>query len=191
MTGIYSRPALKEWAVTLRALDAGHQILLLRKGGIREEGKQFRLDYERFYLYPTFEHQRPELLKPVFRGTFDDLLAGRNGEPSIVVSHFAEVTDAWEIFDQETLEALSPFHIWTDEYAMERLRWMPKKPLHVMLLRVYRLPETRVLPWRQEYGGCKSWIDLAEPVATEGMRPVLDDTDYARMAAPIRLLMQE
>lgn len=41
--GVADGLALKEWAVAIRALDAGDQILLLRKGGIVEETKDFRV----------------------------------------------------------------------------------------------------------------------------------------------------
>ena len=44
--------ALKEWAVTVRALAQGQQILLLRKGGIHESGKDFRVIHPQFLLYP-------------------------------------------------------------------------------------------------------------------------------------------
>ena len=50
--------AFKEWAVTVRALAEGEQLVTLRKGGIREPAKHFSLDHERFFLYPTFDHQR-------------------------------------------------------------------------------------------------------------------------------------
>ena len=55
--------ALKEWAVTVQALAQGRQVLLLRKGGIHEEGKDFRVVHPEFLLYPTYEHQREDLLK--------------------------------------------------------------------------------------------------------------------------------
>src|ERR1041384_7336334 len=55
--------ALKEWAVTVRALAEGEQLLTLRKGGIREENKHFELEHERFFLYPTFDHQRTDLVR--------------------------------------------------------------------------------------------------------------------------------
>ena len=55
--------AFKEWAVTVRALAEGEQLLTLRKGGIREPGKHFKLEYERFFLYPTFDHQRADLVR--------------------------------------------------------------------------------------------------------------------------------
>src|SRR3954464_6346264 len=59
--------AFKEWAVTVRALAEGEQLLTLRKGGIREEHRHFELDHDRFFLYPTFDHQRPALVREPHR----------------------------------------------------------------------------------------------------------------------------
>ena len=59
--------AFKEWAVTVRALAEGEQLLTLRKGGIREPEKHFKLDYSRFFLYPTFDHQRADLVRESHR----------------------------------------------------------------------------------------------------------------------------
>src|ERR1044072_4329792 len=59
--------AFKEWAVTVRALAEGEQLLTLRKGGIREAGKHFRVQHERFFLYPTFDHQRGDLVREAHR----------------------------------------------------------------------------------------------------------------------------
>ena len=76
--------AFKEWAVTVRALAEGEQLLTLRKGGIREESRHFELDHDRFFLYPTFDHQRnnlvrqshhPELRRALEEGVWSD------GEP--------------------------------------------------------------------------------------------------------------
>ena len=58
--------ALKEWAVATDVLERGETILLLRKGGIREEGKHFRVAHDEVLLYPTYEHQQPHLLKPQY-----------------------------------------------------------------------------------------------------------------------------
>jgi hypothetical protein len=52
-----------EWAVTVRALSEGEQLLTLRKGGIREEHKHFEIEHDRFFLYPTFDHQRNDLVR--------------------------------------------------------------------------------------------------------------------------------
>src|SRR4051794_41839535 len=59
--------AFKEWAVTVRALAEGEQLLTLRKGGIREPERHFELPHERFFLYPTFDHQRNDLVRASHR----------------------------------------------------------------------------------------------------------------------------
>ena len=50
----------------MHALLEGEQILDVRKGGIREDGRHFAVQATRIWLYPTLEHQRPELLKTAY-----------------------------------------------------------------------------------------------------------------------------
>ena len=56
--------ALKEWAVAVKSLGRGEQVIILRKGGIHREDRDFRLVHPLFLLYPTYEHQKAELIKP-------------------------------------------------------------------------------------------------------------------------------
>ncbi|MGB3682299.1 MAG: DUF1802 family protein, partial [Rubrobacteraceae bacterium] len=84
-----------------------------------------------------------------------------------------------------------PHHIWTPEYAESRFKWRPKKPLTMLVLRTYLLPEVVELPYREGYGGCKSWIHLEEPVSVEGARPALDDKEFGRMISPVASLLEE
>ena len=75
--------ALKEWAVTVQALSLGQQTLLVRKGGIHEESKDFRVIHPEFLLYPTFEHQREDLLQPESQPALRELLAQPRDETRI------------------------------------------------------------------------------------------------------------
>src|SRR5204862_7142923 len=68
--------AFKEWAVTVRALAEGEQLLTLRKGGIREPEKHFELDHDRFFLYPTFDHQRNDCVRASHKPELRRALAG-------------------------------------------------------------------------------------------------------------------
>src|SRR5215210_6250217 len=173
--------ALKEWAVAVRALERGETALLVRKGGIRE--KAFAVPRTRFLLLPGYEHQRPELLKREYRGLMDGIPDLADDE-LLRFSSFAEVAGAFEISEAEELSALDAHHMWTPEYAESRFRWRPKKPLTVLVLRAYLLPETIELSYRGEYGGCKSWTRLQEPVFVEGARAALPDEDFDRLVAP-------
>ena len=47
------RTAFKEWAIVVDALGRGAQILILRKGGLREGSGGFRLEQRQFLLFPT------------------------------------------------------------------------------------------------------------------------------------------
>jgi hypothetical protein len=173
--------ALKEWAVAVRALEHGQTALVVRKGGIRE--KAFAVPRTRFLLLPGYEHQRPELLKQEHRSLMEGL-ADLTDEGPLRFSSYAEVEGAYEVSEAEELSALDPYHMWTPEYAESRFKWRPKKPLTVLVLRTYLLPETVELLYRDEYGGCKSWIELQESVSVEGARPALSDTDFDRLVAP-------
>ena len=150
--------AFKEWAVTVRALAEGEQLVTLRKGGIREENKHFDLEHERFFLYPTFDHQRndlvrpshhPELRRALEEGVWPDeeppprALIQDGGIPQpdrVRIRAWAEVTDHFTVTDRRVVDALSPFYIWTPDYAEKRLNWKRRHPLHVLLLRVHRHP---------------------------------------------------
>ncbi|MDF2703109.1 MAG: hypothetical protein K0S10_2055, partial [Rubrobacteraceae bacterium] len=97
---------------------------------------------------------------------------------------FAEVKGAYEVSEPESLEAIDPYHMWTSEYAESRFRWRAKKPLTVLVLRTYLLPGPVELPYGEAYAGCRSWIELDEPVSTEGSRPVLEDASFERLISP-------
>jgi hypothetical protein len=97
---------------------------------------------------------------------------------------FAEVEGAYEISEAAELSALDAHHMWTSEYAESRFKWRPKKPLTVLVLRAYLLPEKVELPYRDEYGGCKSWIGLQDPVSVRGARAALSAEDFDRLIAP-------
>lgn len=175
------RYALKEWAVTVEALGRGATALVVRKGGIRE--KVFAVPKTRFLLLPGYEHQRPELIKPEFRGIMDDIPDLTDDGP-LRFSSFAEVEGAYEISEADDLERLNEYHMWTHEYAESRFKWRPKKPLTVLVLKTYVLAETVELPNRESYGGCKSWIELEESVSVEGARPALSDGEFEELIAP-------
>jgi len=173
--------ALKEWAVTVRALEKGETALVVRKGGIRE--KAFAVPKTRFLLLPGYEHQRPELIKPEYRGIMDEIPDLTDDGP-LRFSSFAEVEGAYEVSEAEDLEALNGHHMWTHEYAESRFKWRPKKPLTVLVLRTHLLPETVELAYRESYGGCKSWIGLEDTVSVEGARPALTDGEFEALVSP-------
>ena len=178
--------ALKEWAVAVRALAQGKQVLILRKGGIHREDKEFRIVHPEFLLYPTFEHQRPELVKREYHPELESTLEEDDVPGLVSLGYWCQVTDKFEIADEEVLEFVSSSHIWTSDYAQKRLHWRPKQPLTIALLRVYELQQAQALPVLDEYVGCKSWVELGQELPLGNMRPVLSDRDYDAKADVVR-----
>ena len=178
--------ALKEWAVTVESLAQGQQILLLRKGGIHEEGKDFKVIHPEFLLYPTYEHQQEDLLKPQHQPALKRLLTESPRGDTITFTHWAASEEIIEVSDQEKVDDLSSHHIWTDEYAQSRLRWKPMQPLSIMLLRIYRLEQPVTVPYIPEYGGCTSWVEIIPKVNLGDLKPVLSDQEFRRQADEIK-----
>ena len=173
-------PALKEWAVVVHALLGGEQIIDLRKGGLREDGRHFDLPARRFWLYPTTEHQRPELLRDAYRAWPDLAVSAPVGQ-SIPILGYAEVTDVALITEAEDVAALDGKSIWTADYAESRLNWKSRDPLWVLLLRVHRLLEPINVEWNDDYGGCTSWVPLAglpDDPTTLASEPALSDAAF-------------
>jgi hypothetical protein len=147
--------AFKEWAVTVRALAEGEQLVTLRKGGIREPEKHFSLDHDRFFLYPTFDHQRgdlvreshqPELRRALEEGVWPDgdppahalTRDGGIAQPDRVrIRAWAEVARSWTVTDR-----------------------------------------------RDDYGGCRSWLEITRDLPFEGT-PVLSDEEFDRASEEI------
>ena len=178
--------ALKEWAITVQALADGDQILMIRKGGIHEESKDFRVVHPEFLLYPTYLHQREDLLKSAHQPALRRLLEDNPTDTDAVTfTHWARVHELLEIDRLDKVESLAPHHIWADSYAESRLHWKAMVPLTIMLLRVFRMETPTTVPFIPEYGGCKSWVDVIPTVRPGDATPVIDDDRFNRMVAAI------
>jgi hypothetical protein len=153
--------AFKEWAAICRALATGRQDVILRKGGIVEPAGGFAVTATEFLLLPTFLHQSPEHLIPEARDLLADIEADRPAEGTVVFRHVARVREALRIRDPADLAPFRPRHVWSDAVVAERFhRWQDE--LHALVVDVRRLPAPLTLPWRESYGGCKSWVELAD-----------------------------
>ena len=71
-----SNTAFKEWAVVVDALGRGEQVLILRKGGIRESRGEFHVDHTSFWLFPTQYHEAERSIIPSKRPALRELVFG-------------------------------------------------------------------------------------------------------------------
>jgi hypothetical protein len=151
--------ALKEWAVICRALEDGRQVLLLRKGGIMEYRQGFQMRYSTFFLYPTFEHQSRDFIQPDYAEKYEMIMHEQPSKGKNTITSYARSVSVKQIADVSLLSSLRKYHIWKDNYVNQRMNYNPKRPLSVVLLRVYRIDPVEV-DIKSEWLGCKSWIPL-------------------------------
>jgi hypothetical protein len=181
--------AFKEWAIACDAMRDGRQLLLIRKGGIREEGGVFTMTDREFFLMPTFEHQNPDLVQAEILPRLD---ARRSPpDPGLVeIDTYAEVDTILIARDEAHVRAAAYETIWNDEYIRQRFDFNAYDPLYLVVLRAHRLREPISLPLAPEYIGCRSWVTLDRAISTEGARPSLSDAEFAPRRARVLELLQ-
>ncbi len=180
--------ALKEWDVTVNALEKGNTILLLRKGGIRESQGNFQVQYNPILLYPTYEHQKPHLLKPDYASLVKSVSSGWHPQ-TISIRSWAEITHIFQVKKLSVIKQLLPYHIWTENFAEERLKWKPNQPIFILLLRVSLFPKPVTFPYQSTYGGCRSWIELKNDIALQPSKLVMTDDNYYKTSETIRQIV--
>ena len=177
--------ALKEWSTVLEAMARGEQLLLIRKGGLIEPGSGFELIAKTFVLYPTFEHQAVNYLRPPYQPYFDVASHHRAPDGQVRFDLVGVVVNSVQSCDASIIERLSPFHIYNQAFVGQRLKWQPDQPLVIALIRAFRLPEPVILPVAASYAGCKSWVELETPVSLDDARAVLDDAAFQQRAQDV------
>lgn len=178
---ITSDVALKEWALVTEALASGEQVVIVRKGGIRDPHGSFQLEHREFFIYPTTEHQNEEAVRPEFRGRF----SAAADPKTVLLKVYAEVAFCVEIKELKQLLGLEKYHIWTPEFFQKRMEYKPNESAWLAVLKAYRLAEPILQPVMPEYAGCKSWVKLSEPVQMLMHEPVIDDRRFLALSEEI------
>ncbi len=183
------RSAFKEWAVIVDALHRGEQILILRKGGIHEGRNGFHVRHSRFLLFPTRFHQQREGVIASAAERFDLLPPHDLNE--LRLETWAETVRAWRLRSAEVIRALRGQHIWRDDVLERRFDWGAAPGVILLAVRVHRLPAPVTIPMLPQYGGCRSWVELAEDIPTDGSEPVLDETRFDEALAALERTLAE
>lgn len=181
--------AFKEWAAICEALASGRQALILRKGGIAEAEGEFRPDYQRFWLYPTYVHQQETGLKPTESHW---LTLARQNRPPLGRIHLQAWCDVGPVryFDQiEPLLALAEWHIWSETTVIQRFHYR-RLGLFVLPVRVFVRAQSQDLLELPEYAGCKTWVEFPADSASElneqPATPVLTQPAYEAVLHAVR-----
>jgi hypothetical protein len=170
--------ALKEWACVVAAVAKGEHLILVRKGGLEDPSLGFVLKAREFLLYPTWEHQKLEWIRPEFHASLQPWFRPPDGSKEVSFTVYAGVAVAMELEDPSVLTQLRRYHIWNDEFFQARKRYRPERPMTVMVIRAYRLRQPWRHPMAPEEAGCKSWVDLKEEVPLDGVEPIVENRAF-------------
>jgi hypothetical protein len=172
------RFAFKEWVIVVDALARGDQIVIFRKGGLREGRDGFQMEHPEFWLFPTLFHQQRDSVVPSAQSRFDELTPNFPAANVLRLEAFARVVAWRRLDDLKDAQRLRGQHIWRDDVIAERFEWGRSKQIHALAARVFRLPKAVELPMLGSYGGCKSWIELEADATTAGAVPALNDAAF-------------
>lgn len=171
--------AFKEWALVCEALGSGLQSVILRKGGIAEGKGGFGFDHGEFFLFPTRYHGQLGKVR------LPNAVLPDGDSASVTISHAASLEWAGRIGDRELLSRLESFHVLDTSVLEERFVYdtpsgsLGGEGINIAFVRVYRLEPSVTLPMQENFGGCRSWVDLPE-IDPGAMVSVLSDEEHAR-----------
>ena len=171
----------KEWSGVCEALATGRQTLILRKGGIAEDGGVFRPEHRVFWLFPTRLHESQQGLREE-----SSIIEPSNDDPSIVPIQSLGVVDSVHLIEREQdLESLQSFHVWTDETVHKRFHY--RRPgIWVLGVRIWNRAEAELIRTTTEQLGCKTWVPLDPPISTAGLIAALEDEAWRVEAERLR-----
>jgi hypothetical protein len=178
--------ALKEWASVVQAVREGIQTILLRKGGIEEEGGTFRVAHDEFVFFPTYEHQSPDSLAPRYQRFITPYHVDA---PTLTIDTYARVLEAHPIHKISHLEPFSHLHVWSPAFVAERFRYRPEEPMWLILFQGFRLDQPVAIPKDPAYAGCRSWVTLKQSIPTASARPILPERRLAEVQQSVRTIL--
>lgn len=175
--------AFKEWQVICDALASGRQSILLRKGGIHEGREGFSFAHKSFHLFPTKFHAQADHVR---EGHFTPEKEWQVGD-RFEITHHAEALCAVTLTDWAQVEALQPYHIYTEQTLRERFDWegkgMASGSIHLALVRVSALKPPLELIYDTRLGGCRSWVEIPDddPDRLENAENVLGQDRFSTL----------
>ena len=142
--------------------------MILRKGGIADEGGLFKPEYDKFWLYPTFVHQQTAGIKAESMPLLKLVESERPEAGMVRIQHFVEVNEVRFLDNLDDALAIAPSHIWSEDTVRQRFHY--RKPgLFVLAVKVFAVPTPTEIVELPEYIGCKTWVNLKTPISTDSL----------------------
>ncbi len=189
--------ALKEWAIVTDFLAQGKCALLLRKGGIHEDAGpgRFRLDHDAFALFPAWEHERLDWIKPAWLPGREKLTLadGHLAVPeTLAFKGYAQVAKVWKIPSRAAFDSLDDLHPWAKPQVDMRFNYKSDQPLYLVAVRAHAFAAPVIVPNRPSFAGCRSWVPLegGDAMSTGGATPAMGDAAFAAVLARVDAAMR-
>lgn len=161
--------AFKEWRVVVDTLGRGDQVVIMRKGGIDEGENGFKIKHRRFWLFPTQFHQQKDMVI----STAAEHMDPSSKNETIPIQYHCEVVDHFELTQIDQITRLRGLHVWKDDVLIQRMTSGAGNQLHALLVRVSKLPTPMEITMDDEYGGCRSWIQLKDSLNSNNTVPIM------------------
>jgi hypothetical protein len=136
------------------------------------------MEHLEFALFPTQFHQQRESVMPAAQARYDAIAKDFPPATLLRVEYWASVVEHHQIDSFDVIKRLAGQHVWRDEVLADRFDWGREKGIYAIVVRVYRPSMTVEMPMIPEYGGCKSWIELAHPIPRGESTPALSDAIF-------------
>jgi hypothetical protein len=155
----------------------GRQAIVLREGGIAEEGGVFRPDCDRFWLLPTYSDQSTGALRRLVNKWLPAINRDRQSADQVRLMHYVELPSAFRAGRTYQVLSPDPVHVWSETTVQQRFSYQ-EPGLYVLPVRVFGISTEIEIPNQPQYDGSKSWVDLGDVIAASGT-PVLSDRALA------------
>ena len=178
------------------AVHDGLQTVFLRKGGIDERG--FTIESGEFLLYPSFFHAEPHLLKKGMSERYQDAAKiDPKSSPRLSLKTYCRVTGAWATKDEDLASKISSFHIGSEDFLTNRLKWRKGAPITIVEIQSFQLQDPILIRPDPTHFGCFSWIKLDPSAHLSGSLdlsksiPSMDKDDFLNKQKELRLRLGE
>ncbi|MEO0416551.1 MAG: DUF1802 family protein, partial [Verrucomicrobiota bacterium] len=88
--------------------------------------------------------------------------------------------------DWSEIQALSDYHIWTEQPIRERYEWGDTQGISFAVVKAWKFNTPLVLEHRKAFGGCRSWIGLPEDEV--GFRRLMETAEEITPLKPFPIL---
>lgn len=173
----------KEWGAVIRGVEDGEQLCLLRLASKNED--VFELSNRRFWLIPTYDHQKEEYIQPIYRDHLDESQEqrGEAGNNRVYVSCWVESKSVIKITKNERLNWVTDYTVYSPRCLQHRFQTQPGEAIHMLIVRAYKLSEPRFLQSMPEYSECTAqdgshWVDLQQRIPLTKDNPAVSDEEF-------------